>query len=353
VIQGCVERIAAKAGTKGESQWELDTIGNAVQRGAELSRRLLTFGSKVESRPAPIDMNQRVRDVRPILEQTLPRAIEIEISLNDDIPPVKADAAQLEQVLLNLAVNARDAMPNGGELRIETDRSDMDGRRLETRASGDDGEWVVLRVSDTGQGMDDATVRQIFDPFFTTKAVGVGTGLGLSTVYGIVTGHGGRITCKSEVGRGTTFVICLPGISGGAPVVEREVRQDERTRRGNETILLVDDEMDMLEVMRENLQEYGYVIHTASSGEKALEFFGEHRQEVDLVILDIGMPGMGGRTCLEKLLELDPDARVIVSTGYGARRDQEQIMEAGACGFLAKPSRIADILREIEMALNV
>jgi signal transduction histidine kinase/CheY-like chemotaxis protein len=352
VIQGCVERLASKAGAKGEGQRELEMIENAVHRGAELTRRLLTFGSKVEADPVPIDMNERVGHVRPILERTLPQTIEIETRLSAEIPPVQADAAQIDQVLLNLAVNARDAMPDGGVLRIETSCGDKAGHLLETLSEGEPADWVVLRVSDTGQGMDAETAQHVFDPFFTTKEVGVGTGLGLSTVYGIVTGYGGRISCKTEVGRGTVFEICMPGLPGQSAVIEGRRSPERRVRSGNETILLVDDEIDMLEVMRENLQEHGYEIRTATNGERALEFFRENGHEVDLVILDIGMPGMGGRACLEELLEIDPEAKVIVSTGYGARRDEEEMMAAGASGFLAKPSPISDILQTIESVLG-
>ncbi len=352
VIQGSVERLISKADTEGALHRELDMIGDAVQRGAELSRRLLTFASKVDSKLLPIDLNERIRHVRTILEQTLPKTIEIEVSLSGDILPVEADAAQFEQVLLNLAVNARDAMPDGGVLRIETRRDCAEQRTLETPPpAGSDG-WVVMTVADTGQGMDEKTLQQIFDPFFTTKAVGVGTGLGLSTVYGIVTNSGGRIDCTSEPGRGTVFEIWLPGLEGAAVATEPEAVPERKPRRGDETILLVDDEVDMLEVTRENLEEHGYRVHTAGSGEQALELFRERGDEVDVVILDIGMPGMGGRVCLEKLLEIDPETRVIISTGYGARSDEEEAMQAGARGFLVKPSPISEILDKIEAVLS-
>jgi signal transduction histidine kinase/CheY-like chemotaxis protein len=350
VIQGCVERLHSKA--QGESRWELDTIGTAVQRGAELTQRLLMFGSKADSRPVPIDLNERVRHVRTILERTFPKTIEVEIDLDEAILPVEANVAHIEQVLLNLAVNARDAMPEGGRLRIETRPDDGEGSAARAPSGGTAAAGVLLCISDTGQGMDQETVQQVFDPFFTTKAVGVGTGLGLSTVYGIVTGYGGRISCSSDVGRGTIFEIRLPGVQGKAVAVPTEATPEQRLERGSATLLLVDDEVDMLDVMRENLQEHGYGVHTASNGEQAVELFQERLREIDLVILDIGMPGMGGRTCLKKLLEIDPEARVIVSTGYGARSDREEMLDAGARGFLAKPSRIADIVHEIEAVLG-
>jgi signal transduction histidine kinase len=343
VIQGSLERLTSKRGGIGSGRRELDLIGSAVQRGAELTRRLLTFGSKAESKLVRIDLNEKVRNVRTILEGALPRTIRIELDLSEDIPNVEADASEIEQVLLNLAVNARDAMPDGGVLRIETRRAGEDDGSVAA-----EGRVVVLSVRDTGSGMEDETVQQVFDPFFTTKEVGVGTGLGLSTVYGIVTGWGGKISCSSQVGRGTLFEIRLRDVS----VAQPEGVPAGNVSRGSETILLVDDAVDLLEVVRENLAEHGYTIHTATSGEEALEFFRERGREIDVVILDIGMPGMGGRVCLEKLLEIDPDARIIVSTAYSARSDREQLMEAGASDFLAKPSRTSEILRKIEAVMN-
>ncbi len=352
VIQGCVERLTSKTDGKGVNRRELDMIRTAVRRGADLSRHLLTFGSKVDAKLVPINLNEEIGYVGTILEGTLPRTIKIEMSLSKNIPPVVADAAQIEQVLLNLAVNARDAMPDGGVLRIETSHGDDEDLPMESSTTGEVGAWVLLRVLDTGHGMDDETVRKIFDPFFTTKEVGEGTGLGLSTVYGIVTRSGGRIRCKSEVGRGTVFEIRLPGLSGIPVVTETTGLPEKVVRQGHATILLVDDEVDLLEVTRESLEEYGYEIHTANSGEKAVEFFLEHGRNVDVVILDVGMPGMGGRVCLEKLLAIDPTTKVIICTGYGAPRDEEQMMKEGALGFLVKPYEVNEILSEIEAVMT-
>jgi signal transduction histidine kinase/CheY-like chemotaxis protein len=343
IIQSCVEILIANSGDGGTGQREIEMIGEAAQRGADLTRRILTFGSKVESRLFPIDLNKQVRRVKTILDRTLPETIEIQMSLADDLASVDGDPAQIEHVLLNLAVNSRDAMPDGGILRMETARHEADSRGRE---------WVLLRVSDTGHGMNDETVQQAFNPFFTTKAVGAGTGLGLSMVYGIVKGHGGRVNCESEVGRGTSFEILLPGLPGRIAAVEAEETPAKAIRRGNEGLLLVDDEVFLLNVMRANLERHGYVIHTADSGERAVEFFEQHGHEVELVILDIGMPGMGGRACLEKLLEIDPDVKVIVSSGYGAQGEKEELLKAGANGFLPKPSQLSDILAEIDAVLS-
>lgn len=357
VIQACAERLATKIEAGAPGRREIDTIGDAARKGADLTRRLLTFGSKLESTLLATDINERVRHAKTIFEKALPPTIEVRISLADGILPVAADPAQIEQVLLNLALNARDAMPDGGVLHIETSR-ETDGSRLEEMEEPE--EWIVLKVSDTGHGMDEETVRHIFDPFFTTKKVGVGTGLGLATAYGIITSHGGEISCKSELGRGTVFETRLPAMFETSPpevavdaaAPEAAETPKKQPPRESETILWVDDDVAMLEVMRDNLEEYGYAIHTADSGEKALELFREQAGAINLVVLDLGMPGMGGRVCLEKLLEIDPDARVIITTGFGTREEEDEMMRAGARGFLAKPAQISDILAKIEEVMS-
>jgi len=352
IIQSCLDRLATQAGSGDDGQPELGIIGDATQRGAGLARRLLSFGRKVETRLQPIDMNEQLRDVKSILDRTLPSTIEIQLSLADDGVFVRADRAEIENVLINLALNARDAMPEGGLLRMETSLVDAEDLPTPGDGAGEGGSWVLLRVSDTGHGMDEATLGRIFDPFFTTKGVGDGTGLGLATVYGIVTGYEGRVGCKSEVGRGTVFEIHLPGMSEGSLSVEAETASTRAHRQGVETILVVDDEALIVKVMRINLEEHGYAVRTADSGERAIEVFEEYGDEIDLVILDLGMPGMGGRACLQRLLEIDPDVKVIISSGYGARDDHEEFSNFGARGFLVKPHQLADLLSAIDAVLS-
>jgi C4-dicarboxylate-specific signal transduction histidine kinase/CheY-like chemotaxis protein len=352
IIEGCAGRLSSRGGKGSLGGREVEIINDAVERGAELSRGLLTFGRKAVGEARPIDLNDTVRRVKTILERTLPETIEIEVSLVEESLPVAADAAQIEQALLNLALNARDAMPEGGLLHLETSRGDEDGHASGTTSADGAGEWMVLRVSDNGHGIDHETLQHIFDPFFTTKDIGVGAGIGLATVYGIVTGFGGRITCQSDVGSGSVFEVRLPGLPGTSIDRETEGRPKEKVSRGTETILWVDDEITMLEVMSERLEEHGYRVHNADSGERAVELYEEHRGEIDLVVLDLGMPGMGGRACLDKLLEIDPEVKVIVVTGYGDRGHEAELMEAGASGFLAKPARGSDILNKIESVLR-
>jgi signal transduction histidine kinase/CheY-like chemotaxis protein len=352
IILGCVDRLTSRRDGADSLPAEVDMIASAARRGGDLTRRLLTFASKVETQPTLLDLNEQICSVKTILERTLPETIVIETKLSEELHPIQADAAQIEQIILNLALNARDAMPEGGRLRIETLHERAEGRHGRSHAGAETGDWAVLRISDTGQGMDAGTIRQIFDPFFTTKEVGLGTGLGLATVYGIVTGYGGQIGCTSEIGRGTTFEIRLPALSNQSGSVEANQRATRPTYRGNARVLLVDDESIMLLVMKQNLEELGYVVHTAESGEAALAFFNAHAAQIDLVVLDVGMPGIGGRACLAKLLQLDPNAKVIISTGYGAPRDEDEMRRAGARGFLAKPYQISEIVSEIEKVMS-
>jgi signal transduction histidine kinase len=222
VIQGCVDRLTLSTHVQAPERQEVDMIASGVQRGAEIIRRLVGFGSQVESRPVAIDVNERVRNVKRILDRAFPKSIEVDISLSDDLHTVEADAAQIEQALMNIALNARDAMPDGGLLHIETTPGGTDDRSIRRPLADEVREWVLLRISDTGHGMDDKTVQQIFDPFFTTKEVGLGTGLGLAMVYDIVTRPGGRIGCQSEVGRGTVFELRLPAMRDGPMSDEAE-----------------------------------------------------------------------------------------------------------------------------------
>lgn len=352
VIRGCADRMARRRSAEGGHEPELDMIADATERGANLTRQLLVFGAKAEGQPVPIDINQSVRKVKAMLDRIFPESIEIQISLCEDIYAILADPVQIEQVLLNLALNARDAMPDGGVLRMETLPGGGAGRASRTSAAGENAEWVVLRVSDNGCGMDDETVRNVFDPFFTTKGVGVGTGLGLATAYGIVRSCDGEIECKSEVGRGTEFEVRLCALPGVAvPARARETPPTEPLR-GTGTILFVDDEEAVVTVMSESLEECGYAVHTARSGEEALEFFRERGREVDLVILDLGMPGMGGRACLERLLKIDPDTKVVISTAYSTRDGPGEMAKSGARGFLAKPYPVSELLREVASVLS-
>jgi len=328
-------------------------IVKAADRATSLVRRLLAFSRQDGASPQRLlDLNVEVVHTAEILERTIPKMIRIETHLARDLRPILADPIQIEQVIMNLATNARDAMPDGGCIRIETENrmvSDDDARRP---AGGASGPCVVLRVRDTGVGMDAGTMAKMFDPFFTTKVVGAGTGLGLSTIYGIVLGHGGWIHCESEPGQGTCFDIFLPaaGETLRAPGEEAPVRPEPS--KGSGTILIVDDE-EMIRGLGKSLFEAdGYSVVLAESGEKALDLFRQDTRRFDLVILDLGMPGMGGRKCLEEMRRLDPAVKVLVASGYSESQNAPDLLDAGACGFIAKPFSAQSILGRVRMILG-
>ncbi len=352
IIQSCTDLLAMKSDQQGTEHPELAMISDAARRAADLSRRLLTFGSKSETQLEPTDLNGLVQRVEAILRKTISKTIKIQSTFQEPLPAINADPAQIELSLINLALNAKDAMSDGGILRIETAQVDAEDVLPVRSAPVQSGAWVRLSVTDNGEGMDPATVARIFDPFFTTKGLGVGTGLGLAVVYGMVKNFGGRIHCESKLGQGTTFQLFFPALPEGSLETETKPIPSKEGSRGHETVLLVDDERDMIEVMRVALQEQRYVVHTANSGEKAVEVFEKHGRDIQVVVLDIGMPGMGGQACLEKLIELDPKVKVVMSSAYGSQGKQNELMKLGASGFLVKPYRLADMLKEINAALS-
>jgi CheY-like chemotaxis protein len=278
--------------------------------------------------------------------------ITIEQLLDPKLRPVRADPAQLEQVIMNLAVNARDAMSHGGRFILETRNVLLDEEFCRGHVGTSPGRYVCLSVSDTGTGMDQEVLERIFDPFFTTKEPGKGTGLGLAIVYSIVTNHNGFVRCLSERGKGTTFEIYFPGETG--EVIGRlSERVWEHEIQGNgETILLVDDEQEVLEVGRELLERFGYRVLTAYDGENAMEVFSEFEKDVQCVILDLNMPGLDGQSCLGRLLSRSPKMKIIVATGYLERERRKEMIESGASGFITKPYRFTDMLRELKRALT-
>jgi CheY-like chemotaxis protein len=325
-------------------------IGKATQRASELTTSLLAFSRKLESRLRPVDLGRLIRETQGLLERSIPKMIRIDFHLEKGLTAIQADPAQVEQVLINLVVNARDAMPDGGHLTIETDMA-PEGEALPP-VSGDaaSGPFVRLRVTDTGQGMDQRTLDHIYEPFFTTKATGQGTGLGLSIVYGIMKSHGGLIHCASQPQRGTRFTLLFP--STDQPVEDTAAPVDHAVPGGRETILLVDDEPALRELGQELLQDHGYRVFLAPSGELALQMVEANPYRYDLVLLDVIMPGMGGERCLEELLKRVPELKVILVSGFSASGSAREFMERGAKGFVFKPYRLAQLLRAIRAALD-
>lgn len=330
----------------------LQQIDGAVSRAAELVRRLLNFGRKVDSELKTLSLNHQVTEAVNLLERTVPKMIAIKTSLAKDLKPIKGAPNLLEQVLMNLGANARDAMPSGGNLDFATKNIFLDKAFCRSHPLLSPGQHVLLMVSDDGHGMDQKTLGHVFEPFFTTKRVGEGTGLGLFTVYGIVESHGGFITCQSQPGQGTMFSIYLPVASKTEPARETTPRAAARPAGEGASILVVDDEEAILETVRQLLTAQGYRVLTADSGEGALEIYQETPRAVDLVVLDLGMPGMGGQRCLKRLLEIDPETKVIVATGYAGSGMRGEMLGFGARGYVSKPYRLENLLASVRQILD-
>lgn len=351
-IQGYTELLLMRK-KEGESGFrELQEVIRAAKRGAELTQQLLTFSRKVESKRKPLDLNREVGELWELLERTIPKMIEVEFKLADNLKLINADSVQLKQLLMNLAVNAKDAMPEGGKLLIETQNVTLDQEFCKRYAEVKPGEYALLSISDTGHGMDKETLEHIFDPFYTTKEVGKGTGLGLAIVYGIVKNHEGYIMCYSRPRTGTSFRIYLPAVDSETESVHMTDSQDSDpfALRGNETILLVDDEEFIRELGVDVLGQAGYKVLTASDGEQALSLYRQERGRIDLVILDLIMPGMGGTKCLEELLKIDPQTQILIASGYSPDASTKDSLETGARGFIIKPydtKRLLELVRSI------
>jgi PAS domain S-box-containing protein len=329
---------------------DLQKIHESARRGADLVQRLLTFSRKTDIKPQLINLNHRAKDLGKMLERTIPKMIDIQLSLSEELATINADPTQVDQILMNLAVNARDAMPEGGTLIIETHNVFLDEKYARIHLDAESGHYVLLEVTDTGTGMDEDTLEHIFEPFFTTKAMGEGTGLGLAMVHGIVRQHGGHIRCYSEPGHGTTFNVYFPALLSEEE--RKETTVTEMPRGGSETILLVDDEEMIRELGSRILSERGYKVITASNGKVALDVYEQRGDQIALVILDLIMTEMGGRQCLERLLRLDPAVKVVIASGYSADGPTKEAIDAGAKGFVNKPYDIRQVLGVVREVLD-
>jgi signal transduction histidine kinase len=293
----------------------LDEIKNASERAASLTRQLLAFSRKQVMQPQVLDLNSVVPDMEQMLRRMIGEDIELRTALQPDLGNVKADPSQMEQVIMNLVINARDAMPSGGKLTIETVNTDLDETYARHHVAVVSGAYVMLAVSDTGIGMDEETQNHIFEPFFTTKELGKGTGLGLSTVYGIVKQSGGTIWVYSEVGKGTTFKIYLPRVDERAEEYKNPVAAAQLPK-GNETILLVEDADLVRRLAKEVLENNGYRVQEAATGTDALRIGEQTQEPIDLLLTDVVMSEMSGRELANRLTSLRPEMRVLYMSGY-------------------------------------
>lgn len=335
VIAGYSDLLLKKLDDKDANRPKIQEINKAANRAAGLTRQLLAFSRKQVLQPKVLELNSIIPELEKMLGRMIGEDIELRTSLRSDVGNVKADPGQIEQIVMNLVVNARDAMPSGGRLTIETANAYLDATYARHHVGVIPGPYVMLAVSDTGMGMDEETQAHIFEPFFTTKGLGKGTGLGLSTVYGIVKQSGGNIWVYSEVGKGTTFKVYLPRVDERAEDYRPMAAAD--LPKGTETILLVEDAITVSRLAREILEANGYEVLEAASGSEALQISRAHPGAIHLLLTDVVMPEMSGKELAQRMLYICPEMRVLYMSGY----TDETIVHHGVLdegiNFIEKP----------------
>ncbi|MBI4541674.1 MAG: PAS domain S-box protein [Gemmatimonadetes bacterium] len=331
-------------------QEDLDTIAQATERGAELIRKLLAFSRRQRLELGPVNIADLVNDFHPILRRVVRADIEFRLQLGDQGVVARADAGAVEQILVNLVTNARDAMPDGGMLTIAVQSAALDRVRCDRLGWGEPGRYVALTVRDTGTGMDDETRQRIFEPFFTTKPVGTGTGLGMSMVYGLVKQHLGYVSVESEPGHGTVITLYIPP-TDEVPAAPPQAPATPATG-GHETILVVDDEDSLRRATRRVLERQGYSVLSAGDGAEALELWRAHRGDIALVMSDVVMPRLTGPELWQVIEREHPGAKILFTSGYTDPGSQETASLPPGLPFLAKPWTINDLLRRVREVLD-
>ena len=350
-ITGYAELALESAAQGRDNSADLHQILRSAQRAGFLVRQVLAFSRRVETNLRPVDLNQEMSQAAALLERTIPKMIALTVRPSPAPALVSADPGQIQQILVNLAANAQDSMPDGGRLAIAVQSLVLTQDQVQDQARIPAGAYAIVTIEDTGWGISAANLPHIFEPFFTTKGVGQGSGLGLATVFGLVKGHGGHILCRSQEGQGTVFEVYLPSLA--APMLQEPAETPAPApSAARETILAVDDEPALLTVARRTLESQGYRVLTARSGEEALEQYQARPGEIDLVMMDLGMPGMGGARCLVKLKALDPGVKVIIASGYAPDAYAGPEVRQAALGFLAKPYRRNELLQAVRQALD-
>jgi signal transduction histidine kinase len=313
-ILGYSQIMALKLEEENPMREMVEDIHDAAERASGLTRQLLAFSRKQVMEMKVVCFNTIVENISRMLSRLIGEDVKMRLTLSQSIGNVKVDIGQIEQVIMNLVVNARDAMPSGGQLTIKTDQVELDTQYAATHHGVEPGMYTVLVVTDTGKGMSHDLQEKIFEPFFTTKKRGKGTGLGLATVYGIVRQHNGHIYVYSELDKGTTFKIYLPVVEESAEEISK--KESRTMPQGNEMILIVDDDDAIRRLIRDALEPLGYTILEAGSGEDALAVLGRTKEKVDLVLTDLIMPGMNGQELIETILQDQPDIKSILMSGY-------------------------------------
>ncbi len=350
-VSGYTELLLLNRNMDDSGRQKLEAIRKSTERASELTRQILIFSQKVEKKLQIVNLNHEVMRIHKLLKKTFPKMIDIRLSLEPNLHDIQADPALISQVIMNLCINARDAMNDNGILFIDTANTCLDEKYYRNHPELSPGKYVLLSISDTGCGMSKEVMQHLFEPFYSTKGKGKATGLGLAMVYGIMKEHGGHIICYSEPGIGTTFKIYLPV----SPESESELICKSgigKSLKGTETILLVDDEEFIRSSGKELLTRFGYAVMTAGDGEAAIEICREKSEEIDLVILDLLMPGMGGKKCLKEILAIKPLAKIILASGYSPDGMAFEASSIGAKGFIGKPYPVNELLTLIREVLD-
>ena len=353
VILSCAEAMEASMREDDPIMEDIRDIRKAGKRGASLTRQLLAFSRRQMIQPQIMDLNELIADLERMIFRLIGEDIEMRFTPNKDLWRVEADPGQIEQIIVNLAINARDAMPDGGKLIIETENVELDEEYVQYRSKVTPGEYVMIAITDTGCGMDAETMENVFEPFFTTKGTGKGTGLGLSVAYGIVKQHKGNIWVYSEPQKGTAFKIYLPRCT-------KKTGQEYKSRspveaaklQGGETILVVDDDDTILRAVVRMLKQYGYKTLQATSGAQARIVADEHQGPIHLLLTDVVMPGLSGRETAERVLVGRPEMNLIFMSGYTGNAIAHHGVLDPEVNFISKPFSNEDLARKVRMVLD-
>jgi PAS domain S-box-containing protein len=328
-----------------------ETITKAVDRGKTLVQQILTFARKSDVAFGAVNVNDVVMETVTMIMETFPKFITCSQNFDKSIPYINADRSQLHQVLMNLCVNARDAMPKGGVLTINTRMVSVASLRNQYPDAAASS-YVCIEVSDTGEGMTEETRKRIFEPFFTTKGIGKGTGLGLSVTFGVIQSHKGFIDVESELGKGTTFRFYLPASQVAEPIIEKEEETLESTPGGTETLLVVEDEEMLMESLRMVLVEKGYKVLSAKDGRTALKIYQEKKNDIALVLTDLGLPNISGLEMCQQIKEINPNEHIILASGYIEPNMKSELLKTRIQHFLYKPYDLIKVLKEVREVLD-
>jgi PAS domain S-box-containing protein len=351
IILGYAARLSRDASNPDRLNLSIDAITKAGERGAALVRQLLTFARQTDVQLESVHLNAIVEEVARIIRETFPKSISLSLELAHNLPSIIADSNQLHQVLLNLALNAKDAIPHTGQITIATEV--VDGAKLRRQISkAVDESYVCLRISDTGTGMDAATLNRIFEPFFTTKRRGAGTGLGLAVVYGIVESHRGFIDVSSELGRGTTFRLYFPNPQVNIQKIQQASRTYQEIPGGSETVLVIEDEEMLIELLKSTLEAKGYHVLLARDGVEAVDLYRQYHHEIAVVLSDVGLPRLSGIELCRELKKINPAVKVALASGYLDQTMKQELATVDAKVFIQKPYNPDAVLRQVRAMID-